>query len=103
MLCDEEGDAALPHALGVLGHHVVAHNLDVAAVGAQQEQSYEMGLRVKRDAVVHLRMSGEEILKNLVIFLARSAKRQVDFRNLDLREVVAHVVAETCLTVVLLL
>ena len=65
MLRDEEGDASLSHALRVLGHHVVAHDLNVAAIGAQQELPDEVGLRVERDAVVDVGMLLEERLEDL--------------------------------------
>ena len=103
MLGDEERNAALAHALGVLGHHVVAHDLDVAAVGAKQELAHQMGFRVEGDAMVNMRMRREKLFENLVELCLRLAQGQIDVGNLDLGEVIAHVVAEARLTVGLLL
>ena len=60
MLGDEEGDAALAEAFGILLHHVVTHDLDVAAVGAQEKFTHNVGFRAEGDAMVCLRVLGED-------------------------------------------
>lgn len=44
MLRYEERDAPLTQADCILAHHVIAHDLHVAAVGFQQELAYDMSL-----------------------------------------------------------
>ena len=43
VLGDEERHAAQSQAFGVLSHHVVAHDLHIAAVGPQQEIAHDVG------------------------------------------------------------
>ena len=43
VLGDEELHAAQSQAFGVLSHHVVAHDLHIAAVGPQQEIAHDVG------------------------------------------------------------
>ena len=103
MLGDEEGDAALTDTLLILGHHVVAHNLDATTIGPLEELAHDMGLGVEGDAMVHLRVLGEEFLEDAVVLLLFLIEGQIDFGNLDIREVVHHIVAESGLAVGLLL
>ena len=103
MLGNEERDAALPHALRVLWHHVVAHDLDVPAVLSQEIVADEMSLRVERNAMVHMRMGLKELVKNLVERLLRLSQWEVHLCNLNLWEVIPHVMPEASLTVRLLL
>ena len=62
VLCNEERDAALPDAAGILLYHVIAHNLDVTAIGVEQEVTHDVRLRVERNAVVCVRMGVEVLL-----------------------------------------
>ena len=52
MLGDEKGDASLTNTLCVLGHHVVAHDLNVAAVALQQKLTNEVGFGVEGNTMV---------------------------------------------------
>ena len=67
VLCDEERDAALPDAAGILLHHVIAHNLDVTAIGVEQEVTHDVSLGVERYAVVSVGMGVEVFLQDDVV------------------------------------
>ena len=53
--------------------------------------------------MVHQRMFLEERLQDIVVVLLLLVERQVHLRNLDLGEVIHHIVSEARLTVCLLL
>ena len=103
MLCDEERDASLAQTVGILLHHVIAHDLNITAVGFQEEVAHDMCLRRHGDAVMRIRMLGKISLQHLHVFVSGSVERQVENLDFHLWEVVVHVVAETYLSVVLLL
>ena len=103
MLRYDERDASFAQALGILGHHVVAHDLYVAAICLQQEVAHDVRLRTQRDAVVDARMLIEERLEFLRVMLARIAQRQFQVGDYHVRVVVGHVVAEAHFAVRLLL
>ena len=44
VLCNEEGDTSLTHALRILRHHIIAHNLYVPTGCLQQELTNDMRL-----------------------------------------------------------
>ena len=44
VLGDEEGDTSLAQSLGILCHNVVAHDLNLATVGRQEELTDDMCL-----------------------------------------------------------
>ena len=44
----------------------------------------------------------EEILKDGIVFLMFLIKRQINLNNLDLREVIDHIMSESCFSVSLL-
>ena len=69
----------------------------------RQELTHQMGLRIERDTMMHQRMLLEELLEYHVVILGFLVQRQIDLRNLDVGEVVAHIVTETGLAVLLLL
>ena len=81
----------------------IAHDLNVAAVGLQQEVAHDVRLRSHGDAMVDVRMHGKELLQHFDEFSTCAAQRQVEQGNLHVREVVVHVMAESYLSVVLLL
>ena len=62
-----------------------------------------MSLRGHRDAVVGVGMLGEVLLQHLDILAFGAVERQVEVDDFHIREVVVHIVAESHLTVVLLL
>ena len=103
MLGNEERDAAITNAFLVLGHHIVAHNLHVAAIAAIKEIAHDVSLRVKCYTMMYVRVCREELLEYAVVILMIFVERQIDFGNLNLWEMVYHVMAETSLTVSLLL
>ena len=103
MLGDEEGDASFAQTAGIFLHHIVAHNLYVAAVGLQQEVAHDVCLRSHGDTMVDVRMPGKELLQHFGKFSTCAAQRQVEHGNLHVREVVVHVMTESYLSVVLLL
>ena len=103
MLGDEEGDASFAQTAGVFLYHIIAHDLNVAAVGLQQEVAHDVRLRSHGDAMVDVRMHGKELLQHFDEFSTCAAQRQVEQGNLHVREVVVHVMAESYLSVVLLL
>ena len=59
VLCDEERDASLAQTVGILLHHVIAHDLNITAVGFQDEVAHDMCLRRHGDAVMRIRMLGK--------------------------------------------
>ena len=87
MLGNEEGNTALTDTLLVLRHHVVTHDLHIAAVGLLKELSYEVCFRIECDAMMHQRMLLEERFQDIVIRLVLFIQRQVYLKNLDVREV----------------
>ena len=103
MLSDEEGDASLAKALGILLYHIIAHDLDVAAVRLQEIVAHDMRLGCHGDAVVGVGMLVEVILQHLDKLASGAVERQIERVDLHLRKVVVHVMAESYLTVVLLL
>ena len=44
VLGDEEGDASFAQTAGIFLHHIVAHDLNVTAVGLQQEVAHDVRL-----------------------------------------------------------
>ena len=102
MLGNKERDAAIANTLFVLCHHIVAHNLDVTAIAAIQELAYDVGLRVKRNAVVNVGVGREELLEYAIVILVVFVERQINLGNLYLWEVVYHIMTETCFAVGLL-
>jgi len=103
MLRDEERYATLPDTTGVLLHHVVAHNLDVAAISVEQEVTHDVRLRIERDAMVRVGMRVKVFLEQDVVLTLGALVRQVKDIDLYLGEMVVHIVPEPYLTVVLLL
>ena len=103
MLRDDERHASLAQTLGVLCHHVVAHNLYVAHVVAQEEFAHDVRLRVECDAMVYAWMLLKEFFQHGIVFVACAFERQTQLRNLYLWEMVVHIMAETYFAVHLLL
>ena len=102
MLGNEERNAALPDAFGILWHHVVAHDLHVASVALQEKLAHDVGFRVEGDAMMHIGVRAEELFQYLLIAF-RLVPRQADFGDGYIGEMVDHVVAESRLAVHLLL
>ena len=102
MLSNEERDTALTNTCLILRHHIVAHDLNIATITLLQELTHNMCFRIKGDAMVDMRMILEEFLKDGVIFHTLLIERQIYFCDFDIREVVYHIMTETCFTVCLL-
>ena len=103
MLCDKEGDASFSQTFCILLHHIISHNLNITAVGLQQEVPHDMSFRGEGDAMMCIRICSEIFLQHLHELSAGTIEWQVEHIDLDAWEMVVHIVTEPYLTVVLLL
>ena len=62
MLCYEEGNTTSTETIGILMHHVIAHNLNIMTLCFQEKLAYYVRFRVQCNAVMDLRMLAEELL-----------------------------------------